>query len=124
MDVILIRHGRTTLNKQNVFRGRLDVDLDETSNKQAELLAKSLEAEHIDAVLSSPLKRAVQTAECIARSRDIKTMAIDDLNDMDLGIWQGMPKKEVEGKFPGLWKIWISLIFSLPPRIFPRMDLK
>ncbi len=65
-EIILIRHGETQWNASETFRGRADIDLNETGICQSELLGKYLSAEKIDRIYSSPLKRAVKTAEAIA----------------------------------------------------------
>ena len=58
-QVILVRHGETEWNVEQIFRGRIDIELNETGVKQAELLAEYLSNLKIDAVYSSPLKRAL-----------------------------------------------------------------
>ena len=65
-EIILARHGETEWNVEEVFRGRIDIELNETGMKQAELLAEYLRDVEIDAIYSSPLKRALKTAEIIA----------------------------------------------------------
>ncbi len=65
-EIILIRHGETAWNVDEIFRGRIDVELNETGTKQAELLAEYLSKVRIEAIYSSPLKRALKTAEIIA----------------------------------------------------------
>ena len=67
--ILLIRHGETDWNAEKIFRGRADIELNESGIKQAELLAQYLADEKIVAVYSSPLKRALKTAEIIVRSR-------------------------------------------------------
>ena len=69
--IMLIRHGDTDWNVEEIFRGRVDVELNEIGVKQAELLAKHLTDERIVAIYSSPLKRALKTAETIAKPHSI-----------------------------------------------------
>ncbi|MFC1905149.1 histidine phosphatase family protein [Chloroflexota bacterium] len=61
-----MRHGETEWNIEEIFRGRIDIKLNETGVKQADLLAKYLSDVKIEAIYSSPLKRALKTAETIA----------------------------------------------------------
>jgi broad specificity phosphatase PhoE len=63
--IILIRHGETEWNKEEIFRGRVNIELNETGLKQARLLAEFLADLKIEAIYSSPLKRASKTAEII-----------------------------------------------------------
>ena len=65
LEIILARHGETDWNVAEVFRGRVDVALNETGVRQAELLGEYLSGVKIDAVYSSPLKRALETAEAL-----------------------------------------------------------
>ena len=65
-EIILVRHGETEWNAGQIFRGRIDMELNETGNKQAELLVEYLSDLKIEAIHSSPLKRALRTAEIIA----------------------------------------------------------
>jgi len=60
-------HGETVWNVEKVYRGRTDVNLDEVGIKQAELVGKYLSNWELEAIYSSPLKRALDTANIIAR---------------------------------------------------------
>ena len=64
-QLILIRHGETEWNVAEIFRGRSEIGLNENGIKQAELLTKYLNEFKLDAIYSSPLKRALKTAEII-----------------------------------------------------------
>ena len=66
-ELILVRHGETVWNVEKIYRGRADVDLDEVGIKQAELLGKYLSNWKLEAVYSSPLKRALDTANIVDR---------------------------------------------------------
>ena len=65
--LILARHGETMWNAEKVFRGRADVSLNEIGTRQAELLGKYLGNWSLEAIYSSPVKRALDTASIIAR---------------------------------------------------------
>jgi broad specificity phosphatase PhoE len=66
-SIYLVRHGQTAWNKEEIFRGRTDVPLDETGLKQAELAGQYFKSMEIHAIYSSPLSRAWQTAQKIAQ---------------------------------------------------------
>ena len=74
--IILARHGETEWNVAEIFRGRIDVELNETGLKQAELLAEYLRDIKIEAVYSSPLKRALRTAQAISRYQRLEAVAL------------------------------------------------
>ncbi|MDH5695113.1 MAG: histidine phosphatase family protein [Dehalococcoidia bacterium] len=105
-EIILARHGETQWNVEEIFRGRIDVELNETGVKQAELLAEYLSALKLDAVYSSPLKRALKTAEMIASHHELDVEIAPGLIDFDYGKWQGMPHQEVKDKYKELYAEW------------------
>jgi phosphoserine phosphatase len=106
ITIMLIRHGETSWNKEEIFRGRADVELNETGLRQAQLLAEYLAGEKISAVYSSPLKRARQTAEQIAGYQRLDVTVAPELNDFDFGQWQGLPLELVKKEFPTLFEEW------------------
>ena len=106
--IILARHGETQWNVEEVFRGRIDVKLNENGIKQAELLAEYLSNLKIDDIYSSPLKRALKTAEVIAGHHGLEVKIAPGLIDLDYGKWQGLPHQEVKDKYKELYREWIS----------------
>jgi broad specificity phosphatase PhoE len=107
-EIILARHGETEWNVAEVFRGQIDIDLNETGVKQAELLSGYLSTSAIAAVYSSPLKRALKTAEIIAQPHKIKVDVEPDLIDFNFGKWQGLSHQEVKEKYRDLYATWIT----------------
>ena len=107
-EIILVRHGETDWNVSEVFRGRIDVELNETGLKQAELLAEYLNRGKVEAVYSSPLRRASKTAEIIATKSGIEVKITPGLIDFDFGEWQGLSHQEVKNKYKELYIQWLS----------------
>ena len=105
-EIILARHGETEWNIEEVFRGRIDVELNETGLKQAELLGEYLSKFEIEGVYSSPLKRALRTAQTIADYQRLKVQIAPALIDFDFGQWQGLSLKEVKAKYESLFHEW------------------
>jgi len=105
-EIILARHGETEWNVTEVFRGRIDVELNQTGVKQAELLAEHLSDVKIEAVYSSPLKRALKTAEIIASYHKLDVEVAPGLIDLDFGEWQGLSHQEVKDKYKELYAQW------------------
>ena len=93
--VLLVRHGRTVLNAENRLRGRLDPELDAVGLAEADALAQELAAREPARVVSSPLRRAVQTAEAIARRAGVRVQVDRGLIDRDYGSWAGHTKDEL-----------------------------
>jgi len=106
VEIILARHGETDWNAGEIFRGRADVDLNETGIKQAEMLGEYLSDEKVDIIYASPLKRAVHTTETVARRQSLDVNVIENLIDFDYGEWQGLPLGEVKEKYPELYRDW------------------
>ncbi len=107
-EFIIARHGETEWNVAEVFRGQVDIDLNETGVKQAELLAGYLSTSTIEAIYSSPLKRALKTAETIARPHQLKVTVEPDLVDLNFGKWQGLSHQEVKERYGELYAKWVT----------------
>ncbi len=105
-EIILARHGETEWNVGEVFRGRIDIELNQTGIKQAELLAEYLSGQEIEAVYSSPLKRALKTAEAVAGRHRLRVEVSPGLIDGDFGQWQGLSLREVKDKYGQLYEQW------------------
>jgi broad specificity phosphatase PhoE len=104
--LILARHGETAWNVEKIFRGRTDVSLDEVGTKQAELLGKYLSNWKVEAIYSSPLKRALDTANIVARYQKIGVHVAEGLIDFDYGEWQSLPEQEAQRLYPALLDEW------------------
>ena len=86
--IYIIRHGQTEMNQRQVLQGRSDHVLNEEGVRQAEKAAAEMRGITFDHVFSSPLKRAVQTAEIVAPCAEVK---IDvRLMEMDYGPFEGL----------------------------------
>jgi len=102
----LVRHGETAWNREQVFRGRADVPLSERGHQQARLLARALRARPLQAVYSSPLARAVDTARPLSEELGIDLIQEEALLDMSFGEWEGRSLVEVRRSWPELYGIW------------------
>jgi broad specificity phosphatase PhoE len=107
-ELILIRHGQTLWNVDKIYRGRSNVGLDEVGIGQAELLGKYLSNYGLEAIYSSPLKRALDTANTIAHYQEIDVQIAENLVDFDYGEWQCLPEREVKELYPALLNEWNS----------------
>jgi broad specificity phosphatase PhoE len=104
--LFLVRHGRTGWNKEQVFRGHKDVPLDEVGREEVLLVGQRLKGEGIKAIFSSPLSRARETAEAIARFHQVEVQVVEGLIDLHFGEWEGMSLKEVQKQYPDLYGRW------------------
>lgn len=94
-QLILVRHGETVHNVARIAQGWGDSDLSETGQQQVARLAERLKAFAPDAIYSSPLGRAITTAEAIARATGLTVNIVDELREMNYGRWEGQQFVEV-----------------------------
>jgi len=105
-SVYLIRHGQTAWNKEEIFRGRAEVPLNEIGFREAELVGEYLKGIDIHVIYSSPLSRARETARRIAQFFNLKVQPLEGINDMSFGKWEGRPHKEVQIYDRELYQQW------------------
>jgi broad specificity phosphatase PhoE len=108
---ILVRHGQTEWNREERFRGRVDIPLNEAGLRQAEAAGRHIAAGWSpSAVYSSPLSRCLQTAQAIAAATPGKPEpAIEEgLLDVDYGDWQGLSPQEAARQYGSLYDAWLN----------------
>jgi len=107
-SIYLVRHGQTAWNKEEIFRGRTDIPLDETGLKQAELVGQYFRGMEIQAIYSSSLSRAWQTAQKVAQFHDIKVQPLQGIIDMSFGNWEGRPHQEIRKSDSKTYRQWVE----------------
>ncbi len=103
---LLIRHGQTAWNKERRFLGCTDVPLDEEGHHQAKLAATTLADLPLQAIHTSPLSRASQTAAAICKNRDHKLQFVNGLQELNQGELEGQPGAEVVERYPDFIQAW------------------
>jgi phosphoserine phosphatase len=106
MKIYVVRHGETTWNKEEVFRGRKDIPLNDRGFWQAERTGAFFSDKGVSVIYSSPLTRAQQTASRISESSHVPVKVDDAFIDMDFGPWEGLPLATVEQRFPQPLDTW------------------
>ncbi|MBV9660949.1 MAG: histidine phosphatase family protein [Acidimicrobiales bacterium] len=112
--LIAVRHGQTAWNALGRFQGHADPPLDPTGVEQARHVAADLAdlvlsgglGARRPGVLSSDLRRAVMTAEAVARAIDIEFETDPALREIDLGTWTGLNRQEALSRFPTEFHLW------------------
>ncbi len=99
-DIVFVRHGETDWNKTHRIQGTTDNPLNETGVKQAHEAAEKLKGEKFDLIVSSPLKRARQTADILAKGLKLKVTEEENLKERSFGEWEGKHVKEDLGFSP------------------------
>ena len=98
----LLRHGQTVWNVEQRPQGRLDSPLTERGRQQAEAHAHRLANIPFVRAYTSPLGRAIDTAERVLRGRNVPLTVLDDLSELDWGDLAGLLPEERERRFPDL----------------------
>jgi broad specificity phosphatase PhoE len=95
--LFIVRHGTTTLNVENRYRGRRDIPLDAQGYQDAVDAARRLSGANLSAVYTGPLRRTIATAQIIADEARVPDLRIlHGLNNVDYGAWEGMTAEEAE----------------------------
>lgn len=102
----LIRHGETEWNASSKVQGTLDINLNEKGIIQAELVAKRLVRENINALYTSSLIRAKTTAEKISQELKLEPKELHDYREICLGPWQGLTINEINEKYSEHFRIY------------------
>jgi probable phosphoglycerate mutase len=102
--ILLARHGETDWNREGRIQGHLDPPLNDRGREQAHELADRLDTEAIDALYSSDLRRALETAEVVARRKGLPIAVDPALREADMGSWSGLTVTEIEQRFPEAWR--------------------
>ena len=105
LNLLLTRHGNAAA-PDVMLGGQLDVPLTDKGRQEAEALAARLAGVRIDRIIASPMLRALETAQTIARGWPIE---IDErLREQDYGSWEGLTAAEIEARDPELRARWES----------------
>ena len=100
VKVILVRHGETDWNKVKRIQGSAsDTPLSETGKRQAEGVALKLKEEKIQAIYSSPLQRAMHTAQAIARYHHLEVLPDPHLKEINVGNLEGVLAADLRSRF-------------------------
>jgi len=95
----MTRHGETEWNRQRRFQGSKNSELTEKGILAAELLASRVEEINLDGIVSSPLKRAYQTAEIVRGNKKIDILKHEGFKEINLGDFEGMRWDEIENMY-------------------------
>jgi broad specificity phosphatase PhoE len=108
MIIHCIRHGQSVYNAEGRIQGQSNVPLSDLGLRQSQAAADALAGLPIDALYSSPLRRAVQTAEAVAEALGLPIQTDDRLKEIHAGIFQDMRRCEIEDVYPEETAHWMS----------------
>ena len=104
--VLLARHGQSDWNAARRWQGHADRPLTEKGRAQASALAERLAHIELDAVCSSDLRRAADTARVVAEAQGLELVQLPELREVDVGSWSGLTREEAEELFPEGFARW------------------
>jgi glucosyl-3-phosphoglycerate phosphatase len=102
--LVAVRHGQTDWNVEERFQGHLDIPLNSVGYRQAEALRSHLAGIRFDTAYSSPLRRALATAQII--SSGVPVLVDTRLIEIHHGCWQGKTKRDIAERWPLEWQHW------------------
>ena len=109
MIFYFVRHGESVANVERIVSNRgFQHPLTEKGLQQAKILAETMKDIEITQIYTSPLQRAVQTAEILGESKNIKPVISDALREGDCGVNEGRSDPEVWEGFDQLWAEWVE----------------
>ncbi len=113
---LLLRHGQTPLSAEQRFAGLTDIELTETGAAQAKAAAARLAARGgIDIIITSPLRRARQTADAAVAATGARLVADEGFRETDFGAWEGLTFAEARERWPGELTAWLADPTAAPP---------
>jgi broad specificity phosphatase PhoE len=104
MRLILVRHGETVCNLEDIWHGWDDCELTEKGRAQAAAVGRRLAHEAVAAIYSSDVRRALQTARAIAEAHGLEPILDPGLRERKAGEFEGVPVADVLNRYPTVWE--------------------
>jgi probable phosphoglycerate mutase len=125
LKFLLIRPGVTDFDEQGRIKGTLNLPLNDHGVAQVVQTIDELVDEKIDAIYSSPCQCCQQTADLLARSRDMKAKTLKGLQNLNHGLWHGKRIEEVKQQQPKVYRQWQEHPETVcPPEGEPLADVQ
>jgi broad specificity phosphatase PhoE len=115
LQIILVRPGSTDYDVQDRIQGALDIPLNEQGCAEVAQTVELLRDKAIETVYAPASQPSLQTAQTIAKALDVKLKKLDYLQNLNMGLWQGMLVEDVRRKQPKVYRQWQEQ----PERICP-----
>jgi len=104
----MIRHGEILSNKKDIYAGSSNEELTPLGVESADNFGRQAASWDIEAIYSSPIRRAVQTAEIINAHIGAELLIEEGFKEIEMGPWEGLRINDVEGRFPEDYKVWMT----------------
>lgn len=106
MQIVLVRPGVTDFDEEGRIKGRLDLPMSERGVAQVDATVKELADISLDCVYCGPGQAAIQTAELLAAAQGAKVKVMDQLCNLDVGLWQGKLIEDIKHGQPKVYRRW------------------
>jgi broad specificity phosphatase PhoE len=107
-QVVLIRPGATSYDEQHRIQGVLDLPLTERGRAEVAALAEQLSGCQLAAMYCGPGESVLKTAEAVGRAVGLRPKRVDDLRNLDQGLWQGLQVEEIKRRNPKVFRQWLE----------------
>ena len=125
LKFLLIRPGVTDFDEQHRIKGTLNLPLNEHGIAQVVQMIDELVGEKIDSIYTSPCQCCQQTADLLAKSRDMKAKTLKGLQNLNHGLWHGKRIEEVKQQQPKVYRQWQEHPETVcPPEGEPLADVQ
>ena len=104
--IYLMRHGLTESNKKKIYAGGSIEGLCDKGMEELFDVAEKIEGFNIEKIISSPVRRAVQSSVIINSFLNLNIEIEDKFTEIEMGPWEGLSEDEVIKEYPEEWKIW------------------
>ncbi len=106
MNLLMVRHGEILSNVKKIYAGRSGEGLTAKGLAQAREVAERLSRRDVHALYSSPIRRAVQTAQIIGEAIGLEPVTEYAFREMEMGPWEGMSEDDIARLYPEEWRMW------------------
>ena len=106
MHIVFVRHGETAYNASGRYQGHTQISLNERGFQQAHVVAQRLRYTRFDALYSSDLLRAIQTADAIAQYHSLPVIQHAGFREIDVGLWEHLTVTEIATNYPQHFAIY------------------
>lgn len=104
--LVLARHGQTAHNASGRLQGQVDIPLNARGREQAQALARTLARQDVDVIVSSPLGRALATAQACGEALGLPVSTDPALLERSFGTWEGLTGEEIRSRWPREHEAW------------------
>lgn len=124
LRLLVMRHGQTDYNHSGRFQGSIDIPLNEAGRSQAKFAIDYLKLQGIDHLLSSPQRRAFETAAIVGEGLGLEVETRADFVERNYGVFEGKTRQEIQLEYPDLWQKEVSRqMHASPPQAESLFEL-